>query len=683
MESMMGSLYRKLIVAFIAVGFFPFLIFFIYSISLSQQKIIDKIIVDQNIEAQRIIDSIHSHLEVLQKEIRFISSLDLMDDIIAEDIDKRISRLLTQKQEDIGLNLEIFVVDNNAHIVASSNKESIDRSFVASSTLTKEGYFFEGEHLYLYAQVDASFHTDKHLGYLILRYDLEDLKTFFSPQSGTYNILYNPKTQLKIGASLPFEIDLATSAQIDSRYLIINKKMAGILSDFYIIYGEDKDIALAFLYDLIFFIIMILPLALIVTVLIAHYNTKSILKPILELTNKAETITKTKNYNISMDHVGTKDEIGRLSFAFNEMIQTTHDALVALEEENRLRLKRFVSLIEIFNKIIQTKEEEECIQSSLREFEHLSDKELVFNKNLKENKQALHIYLNDFEKNEKSYFGSIELDVEAFEDENEKKFYTSIVSMITLQLERIRLIDRTISASKAKSAFISNMSHELRTPLNAIIGFTQYLLAYEELEDEQQDIVSNIEKSAHYLLNMINEVLDIAKIEAGKMEVHQEAVAMKSLLDEVYMMGSVLAQEKELSLTLEQSELRHEVIQTDPKLLKQILLNIISNAIKFTPKGSVLITAKSEEHSILICVKDSGIGLSKENLERLFSDFIQVENEMHKKYKGTGLGLSLSRKLARLLGGELVLQSEGEGKGSEAILRLEVLQESDPYKNNT
>ena len=671
-----NSLYRKLLVAFVVVALFPYLLFFLYTLYYGEQKIVEKIIADQNIQAQNIIDSIESHLLVLQKEIDFLASLDLMDDIIAEDIDKRISRLLSQKKEDIGREVEVFIVTDTVLILSSSHKENIAQYFPYTQHLHDEGSFFEEKNLYIYSKVNASFDQNKKLGYLVLQYPLDNLKSFFHSQKSVHIQLYNPKTQQAIGAKLPFEVDVNNTTEIENDHLVVMKRLSGILKDFYIIYGEDKESALVFLYDLTLFILLMIPLALLITLLTAHYITKSILKPILELTHKTEIITSSKNYAISINNDGSKDEIARLSLAFNKMLQTTHNALGALEKENRLRLKRFVSLIEIFNKIIQTNNEDECIQSSLEEFEHLSDKKLVFKKNVQDKPHLLHLYLHDFERGQKTYFGSIELNIDALRDVNEQKFYRSIASMITLQLEHIRLIERTRSASEAKSAFISSMSHELRTPLNAIISFTQYLLAYEEMAEEQQDILSHIEKSAHYLLGMINEVLDIAKIEAGKMQAHYETLDLRTLLQEVYAMSSVLAEDKGLRLTLDTESLLDSTIKSDPKLLKQILLNLISNAIKFTQNGEIKILAKSQGDTLFVHVIDTGIGISQENLAKLFEDFTQLENVMHTQHKGTGLGLSLSRKLAHLLDGELMLESEGESKGSEAILQLRAIHTS-------
>ncbi|MDQ7068496.1 MAG: HAMP domain-containing sensor histidine kinase [Sulfurimonas sp.] len=256
------------------------------------------------------------------------------------------------------------------------------------------------------------------------------------------------------------------------------------------------------------------------------------------------------------------------------------------------------------------------------------------------------------------------------DDENERSFYASITSMIALQLDRIRLINKTMAASKAKSAFISNMSHELRTPLNAIIGSAQFLIAYEELSDAQQDSVGSIESSAEYLLNMINEILDIAKIEAGKMEVYKEKINILETLNNCYYMLQPLADEKGLDFELNSQNLTIFEIQTDPKIFQQITINLLSNAIKFTKEGFVKLTIYNDKKYLYIEIEDSGIGISKLDMLELFNDFTQVKNVMRKQHKGTGLGLSLSQKLAHILDGDVELFSAGLGYGCRATFSL-------------
>lgn len=219
-------------------------------------------------------------------------------------------------------------------------------------------------------------------------------------------------------------------------------------------------------------------------------------------------------------------------------------------------------------------------------------------------------------------------------------------------------------ANKAKSAFLANMSHELRTPLNAIIGFTRIVHRKAEgLLPEKQ--IENLEKvlvSAEHLLGLINTTLDIAKIEAGRMDVLASNFRIAPLIDlcvntTTPMIKPKVKLEKQIDPDL-------DVIFSDQDKIRQIVLNLLSNAAKFTPEGHILVSASREaEDQLRIDVKDTGIGISPEAMPRIFKEFQQADNSTTRQYGGTGLGLSISRNLARLLGGDISVVSE-PGKGS-------------------
>ena len=219
------------------------------------------------------------------------------------------------------------------------------------------------------------------------------------------------------------------------------------------------------------------------------------------------------------------------------------------------------------------------------------------------------------------------------------------------------------------------MSHELRTPLNSIIGFSQLLIMYEDLTEDQQDTVGNIESSAQYLLNMINEILDIGKIEARKMDVYLEPVNLLKIIHGSYNMLQPLADDKNLKFELITDNCALTNLETDPKLFQQITLNLLSNAIKFTNEGSIKLEMFNDEEYLYVKVTDSGIGIEKDDLAQLFNDFTQVKNVMQKRHKGTGLGLSLSKKMANLLGGDVELRSDGLGLGAVSLFSIKLLSE--------
>ena len=673
------SLRNKLLITFIAIGFLPFLTLLIYTLFLSETKIVNKIVVEQFDRADVVMKLMNNHLTSLTKEVRFISSLDLMDDVLADDIDKRISRLLTQKAKDLNLDSIFMVVNSEGTIVSSSNIEKINnKKFDLKEFSDKgSGEYIQDKNLYIYSKIYASFDKSKELGFLILEYNLDNLDLYLTHKESIHSYIINPTNALHVGENLQLDLSFKhdSNSNITNKHVIVYKKIPSIMDGWYIVYAVDKSVALLFLYDFIRFMLYISVIIFVFIIYVSIKYSKGIVKPIEELTVITDDITNTHNYSVQLD-VNSKDEIATLTHSFNDMLRTTSSALEKLEEENKLRLKRFIQLIEIFNTIIQTKNEDECIETSIEQIKQLTNKnDLYFQKEKFQyiDKEYIALYVTNFDNDTKEYFGSIELGLDNFEDENERKFYNSIATMITLQLDRIRLIDRTMSASRAKSAFISNMSHELRTPLNAIIGFSQFMIAYEELSEDQQDTVSNIESSAQYLLEMINEILDIAKIEAGKMEAHIESTNILGLIESSHSMLQPLADDKNIEFNLLTDNFEDKEYKTDPKMFKQIVINLISNAIKFTEKGFVSVELYNDTNYIFVRVKDSGIGISQESMNQLFNDFTQVENVMQKQHKGTGLGLSLSKKMANILDGDIILQSEGLGFGTTSTFSIKIV----------
>jgi len=664
------SLRNKLLLTFLLIALFPFVILLIYTIFLSETKIVNQVVNEQFVKITTVSRLIENHLNALEKEVKFLASMDLMDDILAEDIDKRISILLSKKAKDFNLDLSLFVVDEKRKIIASSQNSKLQKEFPYFKKRDKKSFIEDG-HLYIISAIFASFDSSKRLGYLVLEYNLENLQIYLGRENGMHSYIIDTQHKITIGNNDLLHNDaflLQRESIITDEHVIVYEKLSGMLEDSYLVYGVDKALALRVLYDFLRFMLYVSIFIVALIIFVAFRYSKSIVKPIEKLTEAMQNTIETSDYSTVIE-ITTEDEIATLTSSFNDMLQTTATALENLETENRLRLKRFTQLIEVFNTIIQTDTQEECIEISMQEIKKitLNDK-LYFSTSHTEN--SIDLYVTDFENNAKVYFGSISLALDSFEDTNERNFYASIASMITLQLDRIRLISRTMAASKAKSAFISNMSHELRTPLNAIIGFSQFLITYEELTDDQQDTVANIESSAHYLLGMINEILDIAKIEAGKMEASKEDVILQEIVQNSFNMLEPLASDKGLEFTLDMHRFTSQSLFTDPKMYQQIVINLLSNAIKFTEKGFVKIELYNDDKEVTLQVTDSGVGVAQEDLARLFQDFTQAENVMQKKHKGTGLGLSLSKKMANILGGDIVMESEGVGKGTTVYFKL-------------
>ena len=251
-------------------------------------------------------------------------------------------------------------------------------------------------------------------------------------------------------------------------------------------------------------------------------------------------------------------------------------------------------------------------------------------------------------------------------DVTERKRFEQTLQEKTVEME---------NANMAKDRFLASMSHELRTPLNAIIGFTGTLLMKlpGPLTNDQHSQLQNISTSAKHLLLLINDLLDLAKIDSGKVEFIPEAVSCHSILQEIIATLQPVAESKRLKLNITMSD-QDVIISTDRRALSQILLNLTYNAIKFTEEGEVRVEMRRfNDNGLLrleINVIDTGIGIKPEDQEKLFQAFTQVSTSGSRHYEGTGLGLHISKKLAELLGGRITLQSI-YGKGSTFTLVLE------------
>ena len=211
-------------------------------------------------------------------------------------------------------------------------------------------------------------------------------------------------------------------------------------------------------------------------------------------------------------------------------------------------------------------------------------------------------------------------------------------------------------ANLAKSIFLANMSHEVRTPLNSIIGFSEILLE-EETDSEKSEKLHYIIKSGKHMLNLVNDILDLSKIESGKFIVEEKEFSLKMLFEHQYEIFSLLASEKELKLFFEIDESVPDMVKGDERKLLQIIINILTNSIKFTHSGYVKLKVSYSDNKIKMIFSDTGIGIEKKNFDSIFSLFRQADSSVTKEYSGTGLGLTIVKKLCNLLGGNLFIES--------------------------
>lgn len=500
-------------------------------------------------------NALNTHLNSLEKEIHFLSHLELMDDIVARDMDRRITSILEQKADDLGEGITLFIIAADGTVPASSQSSQINTIFdkahvIADATRNGKSHIFMEENLYFFAPIYGSFYTQEFLGYLVMSYPSKNFALQLKTDQNLYRWLTPPRS-----ASIVYKNN--NSVFDTDAYLHDSITLKGVLEGWVLHYAMPKNEVLAILYHfqtlfLGAFAIGLVLIAFLVWIIVLH-----IVKPLRALSDTARKIALTGDYTQTVEETGS-DEVGMMAHSFNALMSTTR-----------------------------------------------------------------------------------------------------------ISMERIEVLGKTQAALEAKSAFLSAMSHELRTPLGSILSLAQYQMTQPNTPDPIGETLGKIENSAYHLLGVINNILDFAKVESGKIKPHITSCDPVALIEDALDLVSPLAEDKGLQIitAFEPFEAR---LMSDPRLFRQVVINLLSNAIKYTEHGLIEVALRYRDGVFILDIKDSGRGIAHEALQNVFDEFYQVRSEDQNEFEGSGLGLAISKRIALLLRGDLFIASEGTGKGTVA-----------------
>lgn len=402
-----------------------------------------------------------------------------------------------------------------------------------------------------------------------------------------------------------------------------------------------------------------------------------------------------------------KERLTKIEKDLTFLVESTEIGVVTTDENGIITTTN-----KAYMKLIGCEGQKEVIGKNITQWVYNEENKSEFIELLKQNK-----HINDYSITYKKLNGEkVNLLVNAvIQKIGEKMKITALckddTERINLEKERIKLLEKSRrlnneleykviqrtkelqnalviakEANKAKSEFLANMSHELRTPMNSIIGFSEILKEqyFGTLNEKQIEYVTDIHESGKHLLSLINDILDLSKVESGKLEVSINKENIKELIENTLIMVKEKSIKHRIKITYKYEEdIETLQVKTDTRKVKQIMYNLLSNAVKFTPDdGNIEVRVKKNLENIMVTVKDNGIGIDKKYQSKIFEEFFQVEGGMTGKTPGTGLGLSLTKKMANILGGSISVKSEGKNMGSEFILQIPMVFEGEKNEKN-
>ncbi len=671
----------KLLVLMLLVGAVPYLSLLFYSEAYGEKELARSVTALQQAQMQRIHTELRSHVSMLEKELSFLADVGVMDDIVVHDLDQRIEQLLHSYKNHVDYAMDLVVLGNEETVVSSTGKDTIGQPYryaqaFRSAIGTARPIVVDGK-LLLFTPVVALFDRRRTLGYLVMEYAVDNFASFNLSDEKIASALIDPETGIGVGFS-KLGISVKRLSESDGsfstgRYLVLYHRIDDVLPGWYLVFRIDKQAAFSFLSRLRNYLWFGLVGGLLLIAAVSLWLSRRVSAPLSALERSVVSMTASGRYGLPI-RVKSHDEIGRLAEVFNTMSGQIQKAIGKLEAENRLRTRRLTQMITLFNRLLHTQTEHGCIEAALEEIGRIvPDRAVRFVKNETDTVMPS-LYVHDFEHDTLRYYGSLQIPVKGLSKE-ETVFFRALAAMIASRIDQLRAFARLKDDSEAKSSFISMLSHDLRTPLHAILAQTQYLIAYEGMSEMQYEKIGGIETAAQQLLGMINDLLDMAKLDAGKFEASLQTLAADEIVrivTEVVEMLEPLAEAKGLVLSMEAFE-RSGTVVADAQLFRRIAVNMLSNALKFTDEGSVAVRMSRQEARIVLEVSDTGCGIDAALLPRIFDRFVQGSSAAGGRIAGSGLGLAMSRSFARLFGAEMEISSGGAGKGTTVRLLFTTL----------